>query len=55
MNALLSVPTRVLFDAGKGGAGKPSAACATAIGPAGARAAFEPWHAGVLADDPVGA
>ena len=31
MNALLSVPTRVLFFTGKGGVGKTSAACATAI------------------------
>ena len=32
MNALLLVPTRVLFFTGKGGVGKTSAACATAIG-----------------------
>jgi arsenite-transporting ATPase len=32
MNALLFVPTRVLFCTGKGGVGKTSAACATAIG-----------------------
>ena len=31
MNALLCVPTRVLFFTGKGGVGKTSAACATAI------------------------
>jgi len=31
MNALPSVPTRVLFFTGKGGVGKTSAACATAI------------------------
>ena len=31
MNALLGVPTRVLFFTGKGGVGKTSAACATAI------------------------
>jgi arsenite-transporting ATPase len=31
MNALLFVPTRVLFFTGKGGVGKTSAACATAI------------------------
>ena len=31
MNALVSVPTRVLFFTGKGGVGKTSAACATAI------------------------
>jgi arsenite/tail-anchored protein-transporting ATPase len=31
MNALLFVPTRVLFFAGKGGVGKTSLACATAI------------------------
>ena len=31
MNALLSVPTRVLFFTGKGGVGKTSAACATAL------------------------
>ena len=31
MNALLVVPTRVLFFTGKGGVGKTSAACATAI------------------------
>ena len=31
MNPLLCVPTRVLFFTGKGGVGKTSAACATAI------------------------